>query len=165
MRLACLALMVVAGCGPVIHESPPSTAIFEPIKISLPPEPADVPADKRIVLSVSECEVEGERGTKTPPGIYMTQEMAMRVARVKGAYDELRGLYAVDLRTIERERAVYERQMGMAEAEIEEWRERSRRSWFEKNRGWLGLSIGLVVGAGFAVGMAATLDWVVEGEQ
>lgn len=164
MRWAALALVISLGCGAAPqHPSglednllPAQTFISE-----LPDPPAAVPDEQRIVLPVSACEVEGGE-ILTQPGIYMSEEMAMRAAQYRVAYDELRGMYQVDQRTIERERDIYHRQLGFAEIEIEELREQARRSWLERNRGWLGVTVGVIVGAGLAVGLAAALEEAME---
>lgn len=160
MRFVATILVLLIGCGaPVVQQSEESTLPDPLFTTELPEPPEDVPADRRVVLPVAKCVVEGsEPPEETPPGIYMTQEMATRAGRTKVAYDELRGLYEVDLRTMDREREVYQKQLDLADREVAEWRERARRTWWEENRGWVGLGIGLVVGAGLAVGIAAALD-------
>ena len=167
MRFLALLLMLLVSCGAPATQTTQETTLPDPLFTrELPAPPADVPDSKRIVLAVSKCEVESPDPTappeETPPGIYMTKEMATRAGRTKVAYDELRGLYEVDLRTMEREREVYQKQLDLADQEVARLREQARRSWWEKNRGWVGLGIGLVVGAGFAVGMAAALDGVTD---
>ena len=82
----------------------------------------------------------------------------MRAARTKVAYDEIRGLYEVDLRTMDRERGVYERHLKVADDEIAEWRIKARRSWWELNKGTVGLVLGVVTGAALTVGIAAAVD-------
>ncbi|MBW2170181.1 MAG: hypothetical protein JRG69_13155 [Deltaproteobacteria bacterium] len=163
MRLMALLFVLLVGCGaPVIQQT--EEVYVEPLFGSELPEPPEaVDPSKRIVLSVSECTVEGsEPPEKTHPGIYMTKEMGARVGHTKVYADELRGLYEIDLRTMDRERVVYQKQLDMADQEVERLRERARRSWLEKNRGWIGLGVGLVVGAGLAIGMAAALDGVTD---
>lgn len=131
----------------------------------LPEAPAEVAASKRIVEPVKTCEVEvveGEEWRAVGPGVFMSFEMAKRAADTKIAYDEMRDLYEVDLRTMEREREVYQRQLDLADQEVARQRERARRTWWERNRGWVGLGVGLVVGAGLAIGMAAALDGVTD---
>lgn len=160
MRLLATVLVLLVGCGAPAMQQPEESTLPDPLfTTELPEPPEDVAADKRVVLPVAECVVEGsEPPEKTPPGIYMTQELAGRAARTKVAYDELRGLYEVDLRTMDREREVYQKQLDLADREVASWREKARRTWWEENRGWVGLGIGLVVGAGLAVGIAAAFD-------
>lgn len=159
MRWVALLLLLSLGCGAPVQQHPvDSSDLVEPLfTTTLPDPPDEVPEEERFVVGVSHCFTEGE-GAETPPGIYMTEAMAQRAGRLRVAYDEIRGLYEVDLRTMGREREVYQRQLDLAEDEVAQWRERAHRGWFERNRGWLGLGIGLVVGAGLAVGMAAALD-------
>jgi hypothetical protein len=92
----------------------------------------------------------------------MSQEMAMRAAQFKVAYEEVRGLYEVDLATIERERMIYERYLNAADDDVARWREKARRTWWEKYGPHVVLGVGVVVGAVFAVGMAAALDGVTD---
>lgn len=163
-RVVVLLLVLLVGCGAPVAQQPDETILPDPMFMTeLPDPPEDVAPDKRIVLPVSECSVEGtDPPEKTPPGIYMTQEMATRTGRTKVAYDELRGMYEVDLRTMDRERDVYQKQLDLADQEVARLREQARRTWWEKNRGWVGLGIGLAVGAGLAIGMAAALDGVTD---
>lgn len=163
MRLAALLFVLLVACGAPATQVDESTLPDPLFSTELPAPPADVPPGKRIVLPVSKCVVEGsEPPEETPPGIYMTKELAAKTGRTKVAYDELRGLYEVDLRTMDRERVVYQKQLDLADHEVARLREAARRSWFEKNRGWIGLGVGLVVGAGLAIGMAAALDGVTD---
>jgi len=157
--------LAMACCGaPVAQTESRERVLPEPLFTqTLPDLPEEVPPSKRIVLPVSECVVEGASPPqKTPPGVYMSQEMSVRAARVKIAYDEIRGLYKVDLSTMDRERRIYENELEDADDEIEFWREKSRRSWFEKNKGVIGITVGFVVGAATAIGIAAAIDQATE---
>lgn len=169
MRMIAVLLVLLVGCGAPATQQADESTLPEPLfTTELPDPPEDVPTSKRIVLPVSKCEVENPDPTapveETPPGIYMTKEMAARAGRTKVYADELRGLYEVDLRTMEREREVYQKQLDLADQEVASWREKARRSWLERNRGWVGLGVGLVVGAGLAVGIAAAFDGTLGGE-
>jgi succinate dehydrogenase flavin-adding protein (antitoxin of CptAB toxin-antitoxin module) len=116
-----------------------------------------------MAVAVSECTIEGsEPPQKTPPGILMSQEMTMRAARLKVAYDEMRGLYEVDLRTMDREREIYERHLKAADDEIADWKQKARRSWWELNQGTVGLVVGVVTGAALTIGIAAAIDQATE---
>jgi hypothetical protein len=161
--IAIIMVLAVACGGALPTESSERTLPNPLFTQDLPDPPAEVPLDKRLAVSVSECTVQGsDPPQKTPPGILMSQEMAMRAARVRVAYDEVRGLYEVDLRTMDRERQVYDRHLKAADDEIVEWRVKARRSWWEKNRGLVGLSLGLVVGVGLTIGVVAALDGVTD---
>lgn len=163
MRFLVPLFALLFGCGAsslegVPVEEPYIEAVFS---LELPDPPVGIAQSDRVVLPVSKCEVEDSEQL-TPPGIYMTSEMAALAGRTKIAYDEMRGLYDVDLRTMERERMVYQKQLDLADRETARLRELTKRSWWERNRGWVGLSIGLAVGAGVAIGMAAALDGVTD---
>lgn len=156
-----LAIMV-SGCGASTPPAQESTLPAPLFTQKLPDPPEDAPADKRIVLPVSACNVEGSEDV-VGPGIYMSQEMSMRVSRTKVAYDEIRALYEIDLRTMDRERGVYQKNLDLADQEIVRLREAARRTWWERHGDGVMVGVGLVLGAGFAVGMAAALDGVVNG--
>lgn len=164
MRLVAMLFVFLVACGAPATQQVDESTLTDPLfSTKLPDPPEDVPLGKRIVLPVSKCVVEGtDPAEETPPGIYMTKELASRAGHTKVYADELRGLYEVDLRTMDRERAVYQKQLDIADQEVERLREAARRSWFEKNRGWIGMGVGLVVGAGLAIGMAAALDGVTD---
>jgi len=136
----------------------------EPLFYSeLPDVPEKPPPEQHLVVAVSECTVEGsDFPQKTEPGILMSYETALHTSRLKVAYDEIRGLYGVDLRTMDREREVYERHLKAADDEIVEWRIKARRSWWERNKGLVGLAFGLVTGAALTIGVAAAIDEATE---
>ena len=155
----------LSACG----AAPPTTAedrtLPDPLFTkTLPAPPEEVPEDKRMVVAVSECIVEGSQPPeKTPPGILMSDAMAMRAARLKTSYDELRGLYEVDIRTMDRERGVYERYLDEAEVEIVSWREKAQRSWWERHGAQVMMGVGFVAGAALTVGIVAAIDGVTTG--
>lgn len=131
---------------------------------NLPAPPEDVPESKRMVVAVKECVIEGSvPPEKTPPGIFMSEEMAVRAARLKIAYDEIRGLYEVDLKTMDREREIYERYLKAADMDVADWQRKSQRSWWELHRGEVGLAIGMAVGVALTVGVVAAIDGVTTG--
>lgn len=163
--LLCSMVAVAVACGASTTEEAREHTLPEPMfSTKLPDPPEEVPPDKRMAVAVSECVVEGsDPPEKTPAGILMSQEMAMRAARLKVSYDELRGLYRTDLATMDREREVYQRHLDAADDEIEVWRTKARRTWLEKHGGQLGLAIGVIAGAALAVGIAAAFEGVREG--
>lgn len=164
MRLVAILLVLLVGCGASAVQQLEESTLPDPIfTAELPDPPEDVPADRRVVLPVSKCVVEGsEPPEETPPGIYMTQEFAARAGRTKVAYDELRGLYEVDLRTMDREREIYQKQLDLADQEVARLREQARRSWWEQHGAQVMLGVGVALGAAFAIGMAAALDGVTD---
>jgi len=164
MRALVVIVCFAAACGGATHTENTERTLPEPIFTrELPAPPKEVPLDKRLVVAVSECTVEGsEPVAKTPPGILMNQAMAMRAARLKVAYDELRGMYEVDLSIMDREREIYERHLKAADDEIVEWRTKARRSWWERNKGTVGLVLGVMTGAALTIGIAAAIDEATE---
>jgi hypothetical protein len=161
-ELGAIGLVLIVACSSAPSAPNAERTLPEPISFrELPAPPEEVPVGQRLVVPVKSCIVEGSNPPQeAPPGILMSQEMAMRAGRLKVAYDELRGLYEVDLVTMGKERTVYERHLKAADVEIALWRQRARRSWWEQNRGTVGLVLGIVTGAALAVGMAAAVDGV-----
>lgn len=159
-RLLLVLVLLLACCGAPAQQASEETTPLEPMfTTKLPDPPAEVPPDKRLAVPVSECVVEGtEPPEKTPPGILLSTEMAMRAGRLKVAYDEMRGLYEVDLRTMDRERQVYVKQLDLADQEIARLREEARRSWWETHGAKVMLAVGVVTGAALTIGVAAALD-------
>lgn len=150
-----------AACPQGAAQVQTRAALPEYVPRALPAPPEDVPEGRRVSVAVSECVTEAAAGSppsKVGPGIMLSPEMAMRAARTKVAYDEIRGLYEVDLRVMALEREACGRVVSAADEEAALWRERSKRSWVERNGVWLGIGVGVVVGAGTAVGLAAALN-------
>jgi len=157
-----LVLFFFTACGSTIPEPKDGDEYYLPDPLfdpGLPDPPEPAPPGQERVVGVDECIIEGSNPPElTSPGIYMTQETAMAVARLKVAYDELRGLYIVDIRTMDRERAIYERYLKIAENESNEWQKKARRSWWEEHGPQVMLGVGIVLGIGASVGIAAALD-------
>jgi hypothetical protein len=164
MRFFCVIFCCFIACGSVIPSENSEHTLPEPMFSSyIPDPPAEVPLDKRLSVPVSQCVVEGsDPPEKTPPGILLSQEMVMRAARLKIAYDELRGFYEVDIRTMDREREVYERHLKAADDEIIDWRNKAQRSWWERHGAQVMLGVGIVLGVGVTIGVAAAIDGVTD---
>lgn len=157
-------LMLVAGCS---SAAPAATArtLPEPIYTQeLPDEPERAPASRRIAVAVEQCTVDGTGGDESPtlvgPGIMLSQEMAVAAGRLRVSYDELRGLYQVDLRTMDREREIYERNLQLSDDEIQRQIQRAERSWLEQNAGVLGLVGGILIGVAVSIGILAAMNGV-----
>lgn len=97
-------------------------------------------------------------GSEAGAGVLFSDETAAYVGHLRIGYDEVRGLYLIDLRTWGRERQVYERHLSLADDEIVRLGDLAERDWFERNGGVLGLVIGIVVGSAATIGIAAALD-------
>jgi len=153
-------LFLFSGCSTQVYPETPIPSYIDPLFSSeIPDPPEGVSSSEDIIVPVAECLVEGDEfASKTPPGIYMTTPMAMYVGRTKVAYDELRGLYSIDLKTMDREREVYQKQLDLADQESIRLREVAKRSKWERSRGWVGLVTGLVLGIGLTIGVAAAID-------
>lgn len=157
--VAALAIvMVIGGCATTPQQTPtrdPQTPMF---KTDLParPDATKIAPEQDWVIAVETGDMIASAG------ICMSEQKAMRAANYVVSYNELRGLYEVDLKTMDRERQVYEKELEIADQEIAALREEARRSWWERHGASVTMVIGLVAGAGFAVGMAAALDGVTE---
>lgn len=163
--LSVVAVVFLVACGAATAEERAERTLPDPLFTQeLPDLPEEVPPDKRLSMPAEACVVEGsDPPQKLPPGILISQEMGLRAARTKVAYDEIRSLYKTDLATMDRERGVYEKHLEVADEEIDIWRERSRRTWLERNGGLLGLAAGFVVGAAITVAIVAAVEGTTEG--
>ena len=158
MKLSLSAFVLVCGCATTATVAPPRTLPAPIFTDSLPDAPADVDAEHRMVLPVVSCT--GDDGETTGPGVLLSQEMAVHAARLRVSYDELRSLYATDLRTMDRERGVYERQLQLSDEEVRRLHDAAKRTWWERNRGVVGMSGGMVLGAAVVLGVLATTQQV-----
>jgi len=165
MKYWAVIVVFLAGCAATTAEETVERTIPEPLFAQeLPDLPEKVPPDKRMSVAATGCVVEGsDPPQKLPPGILMSYEMGLGVSRTKVAYDELRSLYKTDLATMDRERQIYQRHLEAADEEANRWRERSKRTWLERNGGALGVAVGIVIGAAFTVGIVAAVEGVTEG--
>lgn len=165
--LVFLLAFCIVGCGASQQEADePTSSQLEPIITTELPDPIpEVPASKRVVEAAKTCEVEAVEGAEwrtVGPGIFMSYEMSKRAAQLRIDYDEIRGSYEVDIRTVNRAQAIYQKQLDAADADVVRLRKAARRSWWELNRGLVGLAVGVVVGAGLAVGILAATEGVKE---
>lgn len=152
MRLALVTLLLIGGCATTKAAEPKRTLPSPLVAAKLPDRPDAEPIAPSADWSVSCAGYLAEKGDQEPelvkkPGICMSTEKAIRAARYVVGYNELRGLYVVDLRTWGRERQIYERHLNAADDEIVRWKERARRSFWEQYSGQIGLGAGIVVGA------------------
>ena len=164
--LAFILALCMVGCGAPQEDPEPTTPLDPILTTELPDAIPEIPASKRVVEAVKTCEVEVVEGAEwraVGPGVFMSYEMAKRAAQLRIGYDELRGTYEVDIRTANRAQAVYQKQLDAADAEVARLRKAGRRTWWELNRGLIGLAVGVVVGAGLAVGILAATEGVKEG--
>jgi hypothetical protein len=161
MKNALLVMVAVLNsyCGPRAVQTPDTTITGnEEVVTELPPRPDVEPIapEDDWVVAVSVGEMVDQ------PGVCMSDAKALRAGRYVVSYNELRALYRSDLRTWNRERDIYERYLTEAEMEMSHWREKSRRSWWERNSGQIGLAAGIVIGAGLAVGLVYGINQVAE---
>lgn len=165
MRIGCLVFVVfLAACGAATTGEVAEHTLPDPLFLQeLPDPPEEVPPEKRMSEPAADCTLEGsDPPVKLPPGILISHEMGLRAARTKIAYDELRLLYRSDLATMDREREVYGRHLQAADEEVIMWRQRSERTWFERNGTTFGIVVGVVIGATLTVAILAAVEGVTE---
>lgn len=157
------------GCSTASPPQAEKRTLPEPlVAAELPPHPKDEKAITPAADWAAACDgyyVESEDGSKelTPrPGICMSAEKATRAARYVIRYDELRGLYIIDLRTWGREREIYEAHLDLAQDEVDAWKKKAERSWLERNAGPVGLTVGIVLGVAAAAAGTAAIKAVAE---
>jgi hypothetical protein len=111
-------------------------------------------------LEAASCVEEGAivGGIQCPSrsGIVVSEARAWRDAQYRIGYQELRRLYEADRQVWQSQRELYEVQIQMDRQELE----RSRPRWWDRNKGLVLLGVGLIIGAGFVVGMTAILSEV-----
>lgn len=160
MRRAVAVLLLVtfpAGCSPAVTSPAASRALPPPIAFAdLPPDTTrdPIPADEDWVVPVEGVEV---APGDVRSGVLLSDARAVRAARLRVAYDELRALYGIDLRTWDRERGVYERHLQLADEEIATWRQRAQRSWWEENGDEFSLFLGIGLGIALSVAVGAII--------
>jgi hypothetical protein len=154
MRLVAVLTVFAVACSTTSAAAPAKRTMPSPlVAAALParPDAEPIPGPANWVMPV---EV-GDTATKA--GILMSQEKALRAAHYLIAYDELRKLYEVDLRTWGREREIYERTLEGADQELARVRQQAVRSWFEQHAPGLALAGGVIVGAVITVGIVAAV--------
>lgn len=165
MRQLLASLLVLAlGCSSTSQAPAAQRTMPEPlVAADLPPHPREefvVPPQADWAVGVDGYYLidrdTKERKDVDRAGVCMSLEKAGRAARFVVRYDELRGLYLIDLRTWGRERKIYERYLEVSEAETKRAQKTAERTWFERNAGPIGLTLGLILGiTASAIGAAA----------
>lgn len=156
MRLALAAVVfLLVGCGAQATQRAERTLPPPLVADELPAE-VERPTGGVDTRPVQQCT--DEDGEETPPGVLLSADTAAYVGRLRIGYDELRQLYAVDLRTWGREREVYQRHLSLADDEIDRANERAERSWWEQHGDEVGLVGGFILGVVITVGVVAAVD-------
>lgn len=160
MRLALVILLMSVGCATTKAAQPKRTLPSPLVAAQLPerPDAEPIPVGKDWSVSIEA----GETVPENRAGVLMSTHKAFRAAKYKVAYDELRSLYVVDLRTWGRERDIYDRHLEAADGEIVYWKEKAIRSWFERHAGQIGLGGGIIIGAIVTVAIVYAVDQVKE---
>jgi hypothetical protein len=160
-KILCILLIGVFLCvSCAVHQTPEIIDPSEPLVMNFekePPPPVRRSSKNSVAYPVSECIVEGTN-KKVGPGIIISQDMARDIAIERVDHEKLRDVYILDQKIMNNERLVYQRLMQDADEEIDDLREKTRRSWFEKHGAKVTLVIGFVTGAALTVGIAAALD-------
>lgn len=166
MRLASVFLVLCLGCSATSTPQTDKRTLPDPlVAANLPERPDSKPipptADWAAGVSGYYTQKDGEEPRMVDrPGVCMSLEKAGRSARYVIGYNELRGLYEVDIRTWDRERTIYDRHLGDADKEVERQAKLAERSWFERHGFDVGLGVGVVVGVVAATAAAAALNKV-----
>jgi hypothetical protein len=124
--------------------------------------PPDVPRPEGGVSAQAAQTCQDGDNAQIGGGILFSDETAAYVGRLRISYDELRALYGIDLRTMDRERGIYERTLQDADVEIQRQRQLAERSWWEQQQGVVLFVVGAVVGVGVAIGVLAAASGVIE---
>lgn len=157
MRVLFVFMILAAGCAST--PQPAATAHTLPESLAqteLPPSPDATPIPPTDDWAVAVQGVQVAPGDRRD-GILLSMEKARRAAMLRIAYDELRALYQIDVRTWGRERGVYERYLQLSDEEIATWRGRAQRSWWEENGDEVGLFLGLGIGIALSVSVGAII--------
>jgi len=163
-RFALVALVLCGACATPRSAKPEKHTLPEPLVAAKLPDRPDVtaippPADWAVAVEgYVVTDKDGAQQTVMRPGVAMSMEKGARAARYVVSYNELRGLYVVDLRTWGRERTIYERHLDAADKEIEVQRKRAVRTWFEEHDGTLGIVVGIIVGVAASAAGAKALS-------
>jgi len=151
-------ILFVVGCGASLQPITAVHALPEPlVAVGLPPDVTREPIPPEADWAVAVEGVEIAPGDLRD-GILLSFEKAQRAARLRVAYDEMRSLYGVDIRTWAREREVYERYLRLADEEIVTWREQAERTWWEQHGSEVALWVGLAAGIVLSVSVGAVLQ-------
>lgn len=149
-------LILCVGCATTKPAAPESRTLPAPlVAAELPERP-----DTKKISGADDWAIPVADGDTVPQGragVLMSMPKAARAARYVISYNELRGLYLIDLRTWGRERKIYERHLTASEAETERWRENAKRDWWEQHSSEVGVTIGIVVGVAATVSIVAAV--------
>lgn len=151
MKIQAWVLLAAMGCAtarPVPTRAP--LTMIEQVALPARPDAQPIAPSAQWVVPVETGQV-AQRA-----GVMMSMENAQRAALWRIGYDELRGLYEVDRRTWVAQRAVYEQGLVAADREIV----RLQPTWWDVHEGRIALMVGVFLGAGLAVGLAAALNGV-----
>lgn len=159
MRLAALGLVLLASACSTTRAVEQKRTLPSPlVAAKLPERPDAVPISPAGDWAVPVAD--GDTVPEGRSGVLLSPEKAARAARYVVSYNELRGLYEVDLRTWGREREIYEQHLELAQAEMDRLRREAERSWFERHAPQVALVLGVVVGVAATVGIVVAVEGV-----
>jgi len=152
MRRWVAALALLAGCAATtVAEVPRSRVPLGEFVTDLPARPDERPLDPDDNWAIAVDEVP----SLGVPGLCMSLAKARRAAEWVVSYNELRGLYEIDLRVWPRIESDYQDSLMRADEEVEAQRKKAVRSWFELHQGQIALVSGFVLGALVTTGIVA----------
>lgn len=149
-------MCVVVGCASSALPKTTRTLPEPVVSVELPPEPKPVEPRDRWTKPVSVCTT--DEGEETPPGVLLSIPMARLAGELRVSYNEIRMIYEIDQRTWQKERTVYERNLELADQEIERANKRAERTWWERHSGQMGVAIGFIVGAALTTAIVSAVS-------
>jgi hypothetical protein len=149
-------LTLLIGCGGAIPVSigAKTSQAFRVEEEKLPPRPDEkpIPPDKDWVVPLA-------KDTPSPKnGVLISPEKAVRAAKYKARYNELRTLAELDKRVWKNRAVIHDEQLGQANRTIKQLTP----GWWDKNKGTLGFTTGMVLGAVMTIFVVYGVDQVQE---
>ena len=145
--------MVGCGAAPIRIGAKASQA-YRVEDEKLPPRPDEkpIPPEKDWVLPLA-------KDTPAPKsGVLISPEKAVRAAKYKTRYNEIRTLAELDKRVWRSRAVIHEEQLGQANKVIKDLTP----GWWDNNKGTLGFTAGMLIGAVITVFVVYGVDQVQE---
>ena len=164
LSLVLVAALIAPACGGVQSTRPtvPDTVVKRVEQQPLPPDPADEPLPDGIPPGEWVEPVEaGACAGKAPPcpeksGILVSEARAVRDAKYRVRYKELRKNYEADRVVWGAHRELYEERLKLADREIQDLQP----NWWDRNKLQIGVVGGVIIGIATSVAILAVTDEV-----
>ncbi len=149
-------LVLLIGCGGAVpvHFAGIKDPSFKVEDRKLPPRPDEkpIPAGKDWVVPLAKDKLAPK------DGVLISAEKAVRAAKYKERYNEIRSLYDLDRHVWRSTRVIQEAQRKQANQVIKDLTP----SWWQRNKGVLGWTSGTVIGAAMTILVVYGVDKVQE---